>query len=196
MVGASSAGRTDFVASATLVACSSAGCAYGAPPSYPPPPPPTLANGGFEHPLLAAGGGAYRYRPSDAGWTFTGASGVQRNGSAWGAATAPEGTQAGFLQNVAAIAQNIDFPAGDHVLSFRLARRAYASPSGQRQSIRVTVEGAQIGTVITPSLTSFAMFSMPFTIARQGVHLLRIEGLNASGDATVFIDSVTVTRPQ
>ncbi len=42
---------------------------------------PTLANPSFETPSLGSG---YVYTPTGAGWTFTGSSGIQGNGSAWG----------------------------------------------------------------------------------------------------------------
>lgn len=170
--------------------CNAGMCSYEQVPVVvtPPPPPPTLANGGLEYPVLA--GGTYVDRPLAAGWTFTGASGIQRNGSAWRSAPAPEGAQTAYLQNISAMSQNIELAAGSHTLTFKVARRAYASPSTQRQTIRITLDSVQIW-IAAPALTTWSAVTVPFQ-APGGVSLLRLEGLNAVGDATVFLDDVRV----
>jgi hypothetical protein len=55
-------------------------------------------------------------------------------------ANAPNGEQqTGFMYNLGTISQNIDFKqAGDYTLSFYIAARAHALPSGSTQSIMVT----------------------------------------------------------
>ncbi|MDQ2659413.1 MAG: fibronectin type III domain-containing protein, partial [Verrucomicrobiota bacterium] len=55
-----------------------------------------LPNGGFENPAQAS---SFVYNPTGAGWVFAGGAGIQGNGSQWGAANAPEGTQTAFVQN-------------------------------------------------------------------------------------------------
>ena len=50
-----------------------------------------LQDGGFETPVLSGGSSAYVYNPTGTPWVFEGGSGIQRNGSAWGAEDAPEG---------------------------------------------------------------------------------------------------------
>src|SRR5206468_2513406 len=61
-------------------------------------PPPGVNDGGFETPGLDLG--AFQYRPDGTAWTFTGTSGVSRNGSDMTADNpyAPEGVQVAFLQ--------------------------------------------------------------------------------------------------
>ena len=83
-----------------------------------------LTNSGFETPAL--GNGGYQYQPTTTGWVFNSQGGIQRNGSAWGAATAPEGQQTAFLQGGnAQMAQTLNLPAGTYSVSFYAARRAY-----------------------------------------------------------------------
>src|SRR5688500_9063150 len=57
-----------------------------------PASPATVAGGGFEAPATST----YVYRPTA---SFTGASGLAANNSAWQFNTAPEGNQVAFLQN-------------------------------------------------------------------------------------------------
>src|SRR3954464_596558 len=56
---------------------------------------PILIDGSFESPPQ---NGGWTFAPTVSGVTFTGRAGVQGNGSAWGFANAPDGTQTGFLQ--------------------------------------------------------------------------------------------------
>src|SRR5439155_9614140 len=64
--------------------------------------PSSLINPGFEVPSLSSG---YQYNPtgSGVGWSFSSNSGIQGNGSGWGAATADEGTQTAFIQSTSRI---------------------------------------------------------------------------------------------
>ena len=57
---------------------------------------PRAVNCSFETPALIG----YQYNPTAAGigWTFSSSSGIQRNGSTWGAAKAPDGVQTAFVQ--------------------------------------------------------------------------------------------------
>lgn len=48
-----------------------------------------VSNGSFERPVIET----LKYNPTGSGWTFIGNSGIQRNGSAWGADAAPDGVQ-------------------------------------------------------------------------------------------------------
>ena len=57
------------------------------------------------------------------GWTFSGA-GIEGNGSAWSAASAPDGTQAAFVQGTSSIAQTVSLNAGSYTISFQAAQRS------------------------------------------------------------------------
>jgi hypothetical protein len=59
------------------------------------------------------------------------------------------------------------------------------------QPIKVTVDGTQIGSLISPASTSFTAFSIPFSVATTGAHTLTFTGTDAN-DKTTFIDNVTV----
>lgn len=147
-----------------------------------------LANGGFELPVLAAGG--YQFAPAGATWTFSGNAGIQRNGSAWGASTAPEGQQTAFLQGVnAQIGQTISLAAGSYSVSFYAARRAY---QGAAQPLQITVDGIAVGAPIAPVDTNFALYtSASFTVG-AGNHTLQFTTTNPNGDNTSFIDAVVL----
>ena len=147
-------------------------------------PPASLVNPSFEIPALSSG---YQYNPSapGIGWTFTN-SGIQKNGSAWGAAPAPDGTQTAFIQGASTITQTLSLNAGSYTLSFQAARRG-----SQVQPVKVTVDGAQIGSLVSPASTSFSTFSLPFSVAATGAHTITFTGTDPA-DKTTFIDNVTV----
>src|SRR5262249_28261339 len=60
------------------------------------------------------------------------------------------------------------------------------------QPIRVTVDGAQVGSLISPPGTTFTTVSVPFTVASTGSHTIGFAGTD-SADKTTFIDGVAVT---
>jgi hypothetical protein len=152
-------------------------------------PPPSLVNPSFEIPAL---GGGYQYNPNAAGigWTFSPNSGIQGNGSAWGAAPAPNGTQTAFIQGTSTITQTLSLNAGSYTLSFQAARRS-CCVAPYVQPIKVTVDGTQIGSLVSPASTSFAAVSIPFSVATTGAHTLTFTGTDPN-DKTTFIDNVTV----
>jgi hypothetical protein len=149
------------------------------------PPPSSLVNPSFEIPALSGG---YQYNPSapGIGWTFSVNSGIQGNGSAWGAAPAPAGIQTGFIQRTSTITQTLSLNAGSYTLSFQAARRG-----SQVQPVKVTIDGTQIGNLISPASSSFSAFSIPFSVATTGAHTIVFTGTDPN-DKTTFIDSVTV----
>jgi hypothetical protein len=155
-----------------------------------PVPGSTLINASFEVPALGSG---FMYNPSGAGvgWTFTPSSGIQGNGSAWGAAAAPSGTQTAFIQNTSSISQALSLNAGSYTLAFKAAQRPCCL-TPNTQPIQVTVDGTQIGGLVTPASTSFASFNVSFTLAGTGVHTIAFVGTNPNTNAT-FIDAVTLT---
>ena len=72
------------------------------------------------------------------------------------------------------------------MLSFQAAQR-----SGQIQPVKVTVDGAQIGSLVSPPGTAYAAFSIPFSVATSGAHTIAFTGTDPN-DRTTFIDSVAV----
>jgi len=149
-------------------------------------PAASLINPSFETPVLPSGG--YQYNPSTTGigWTFSPNSGIERNGSAWNASSAPDGVQAAFIQSISTISQTLSLNAGSYTLAFKAAQR-----NGQIQPVRVTVDGAQIGSLVSPASISFSSFSIPFSVATSGSHTIVFTGTDPN-DRTTFIDSVTI----
>ena len=152
-------------------------------------PPGSLVNGSFEIPALGSG---FQYNPSASGigWTFSPNSGIQGNGSAWGAAPAPSGTQTAFIQGTGSITQTITLNAGSYTLSFQAAQRS-CCVSPFVQPVKVSVDGTQIGGLISPASTSFAPFSIPFSVGTTGPHTITFTG-TANGDKSTFIDNVNL----
>jgi hypothetical protein len=153
-----------------------------------------LANASFETPNVGTSG--YRYNPTGGSWTFSGDSGIQSNGSAWGAPTAPSGTQTAFLQiyngaNNGSISQTVSFSsAGTYTLYFESALRAYHNGA---ISFNVLVDGTVVGTCSPTSTTSFtAYLTSPFTITAAGNHTVQFKAVGTSVDSSVFIDTVSI----
>ena len=147
-----------------------------------------LTNGGFENPVLGSGG--YQYQPTTTGWVFNSQGGIQRNGSAWRAATASEGQQTAFLQGGnAQMAQTLNLPAGTYSVSFYAARRAH---QGLAQPMQLSIDGIAIGAPTSPASTAFALYTTASFTVSAGSHTLRFTTTNYSGDNTAFVDAVTV----
>ncbi len=153
-----------------------------------PPPATQFVNAGFELPATTN----FTYGPITNGWTFNNRAGVQRNGSAFGAATAPEGVQTAFIQSVngvhGEISQSVSLAAGTYSIKVQAAKR---TSFGGAQTIDVFVGSTHVGS-IAPSSGSFASYTTnTFTVA-QGNHTIKFVGTAASGDSTAFIDSVVI----
>lgn len=148
-----------------------------------PVPAPTVLNAGFETPAVAT----FQYNPSGGDWAFSSGSGVQKNGSAWGATNAPDGVQTGFLQSIAStITQSVNFAASDdYIVRFKAARRA-----SNTQTIEVYIDATLIGTY-TPTSNAFVEFTTSAVAVTSGTHTLKFEGAVA-GDHTAFIDAVSI----
>src|SRR5205085_1650422 len=58
--------------------------------------------------------------------------------------------------------------------------------------VKVTVDGAQVGGFISPSSTSFAPFSVTFSVGTTGPHTIGFTGTDPN-DRSTFIDAVTLT---
>ena len=152
----------------------------------------SIALEGFETPALAPNG--YKYFPTGGAWTFGGTSGngIQRNGSAWGAPTAPEGQQTAFLEDGnAKISKVISLPAGVYNISFHAARRAYGGSVAN--PIQVKINGIAIGAPIAPTGTAFAKYSTSnFPLSSTGQYTLELSSTVAGGAHSTFVDAVVV----
>lgn len=143
-----------------------------------------LANGGFEAPSTAN----YTYGPMTNGWTFDSNAGVEKNGGGFGAANAPEGSQALFLQSTGSVQQSIALSAGTYSVNFRAAKRS----TGGLQSFNVYNDSTLIGT-FSPSSTAFSSYTTGTFTVTSGSHTIKFVGLNA-GDNTDFIDAVNLLQ--
>jgi hypothetical protein len=146
------------------------------------PPVPAIPNGGFEAPVISG----FVMNPQPNVWTFTGGgAGMQANGSAFGAKTAPEGVQTALFQQAASISQSMDFPAGNYAISFKVAQRGT-----QAQTFEVYFDNILIGKV-QPATSDFELFVSDTFTATAGTHKITITGTNAkSGDNSGFVDDV------
>jgi len=155
---------------------------------------PAVINGSFETPSV--GSASYVYNPTGGSWSFTGYSGIQSNGSAWYPAAAPDGTQTAFLQGypgpagAGSISQSVTFPAaGNFALTFQAARRG-----GQVQPLRFSVDGVQIGGLLSASGNSFGLLtSATFSIGTAGPHMLTLSATDNSGDLSTFVDQIALS---
>jgi hypothetical protein len=163
--------------------------AVGIPPAF------GFTNSGFETPSAGTG---YQYDPAGAGWTFSGASGLQGNGSAWGAPAAPYGTQTAFLQSATGmtngnITQAVSFNSpGSYTLAFAAALTAI--PNDAAVSLNVLVDGQVVGTCSPASTTSFTSYvTRPFNIATGGNHIVQFAVVGAAVDSSILIDAIALT---
>lgn len=161
---------------------------------------PTVSNGSFETPRVGSGG--YLYNPTGGGWAFDGTSGIQANGSAWGAADATDGTQTAFLQGYPAqrnptgfgvlgsISQALSFSGvGTYALTFQAAQR-----QGQIQPLKFSVDGVQVGDLLTPVSSSFGLLrTAPFSIGSAGTHTITLSATDNSGDKSTLVDQAKLT---
>jgi hypothetical protein len=146
---------------------------------------PIIADPGFESPSLTS----YSYGPiiSGSSWVFGGNTGIEHNGSAFGAASAPQGTQAAFLQNNHGCIQRAvsGWAAGTHGVTMQVAARG-GSRGGQ--TLQVFLDSVSVGTVTPPS-TSWTSYTSGTTSLGAGTHLVKICG-TVTGDHTAFVDAV------
>jgi hypothetical protein len=151
----------------------------------------TFLNCSFESPHLNS---SYQYDPpaGTTSWIFAAGSGVQGNGSAFHAATAPDGTQAAFIQGQGSMTQAVSLAPGSYTLTLMAARRPEGCCSNPLiQPVMLTVDGIQVGNLISPASTNWQSFSIPVTIATSGPHTFTFTG-TINADMTTFIDRVSI----
>jgi hypothetical protein len=156
------------------------------------PVAPAFNDPGFEQPPVGTGSSAYQYDPTGAPWTYTGIAGVVGNGSAFGDPTAPQGTQAAFLQmGGGSISQSVNFQAGGtYAITFMAAQRA-----NNHQTFNVLFDGDVVGIFENFNSNTYVPLSTDAFSASPGSHTITIEGTNlAGGDNTVFIDQTGISQ--
>jgi hypothetical protein len=159
-------------------------------------PTVTVPDLGFEAPSI--GSGNFQYDPSGAAWTFSGAgpngSGIVANGSGFNNPSAPEGTQAAFVQEYGTISQAVSgFAAGTtYQITFAAAQRPGGNQHGG-ESWNVTANGVVIASFNPgPGATSYVNYTATFT-ATASTETLAFVGTDwVGGDNTVFIDKVQI----
>ncbi len=154
-----------------------------------------IINPSFEIPGLSAGG--LQYRPTLATWVFTGSSGIGANGSAIGVTSAPDGTQAAFIQtNTGDISQAISglMIGNTYYVTFAAAQRPGGLTYGGMEDFSVLWNGTSLGTFL-PSSTSFSFFATAGFTATATSGTLEFKGMDTvGGDQTAFIDATSMTQ--
>lgn len=150
---------------------------------------PRVPEGGFENPVLPA-----RSFNQDNGqigespWFFKGGAGMIANRSAFGAPSAPEGSQAAVFQDDAAIETAVQgFEPGNH---YRLHFSASARASGGN-SLRVSFGGDTLrfdgAEILKPTSKDFQPFASEVFEASAETLTLRIQ---SSGSGSTFCDDI------
>jgi len=160
-----------------------------------------VINSDFSLPSAASAPNKYIEDPptsAQIGWTFSKVggvtSGVQANGSAFGAPAAPDGLpQTAFIDDLNTISQNIDFKLpGDYELSFQIVEFAHGTPAGSVQSVVAYIGGEKKGTYTPKSTTSFNKITIPFTIAKADPAVeLKFAGCGAGSGCTLQTGEAT-----
>lgn len=144
-------------------------------------PTPVVPNGTFELPVISG----FVMNPKPNVWSFYGGGGQQRNGSAFGAAAAPEGVQTGLFQGDSEASQTFTFTAQNLALSFMAAQRGT-----QKQTIDILFDDVVIGS-FQPTSSVWAKYATKTFTATAGDHKLTIKGTNTfGGDNSAFVDDL------
>ena len=159
------------------------------------PPALGIANPAFALPNVGSGGS--QYNPTGGSWTFSGDSGVQANGSSWGAPPAPSGNQTAFLQvynggNNGTFSQTVTLPAaGTYTLSLYAALRGAPFNNGAIP-LNVLVNGTVVGNFSPTSTTSFTLYTATFPISTAGSYTIQLAAAGTASDSTIFVSSVGI----
>lgn len=144
-------------------------------------PTPVVPNGTFELPVISG----FVMNPQPNVWSFAGGGGQQKNGSAFGAATAPEGVQTGLFQGDSQAYQTFTFTTQHLAVSLMAAQRGT-----QKQTLDILIDDVVVGT-IQPTSAVWAKYATPTFAVTAGDHKLTIKGTNTfGGDNSAFVDDV------
>ena len=150
---------------------------------------------GFESPDI----GSARRPTSTTQWVLPGrsadlqASLGTRAPSRSGNPNAPQGSQVAFIQITGSASQVVTLAAGVYSISLDAAQRAIG-PSNQ--TIEVLVDDVPVSN-ITPTGTSYALYTTTTFTASAGSHTIEILGLDPhGGDNTALVDLVSIVAAQ
>ncbi|MBL9175610.1 MAG: choice-of-anchor D domain-containing protein, partial [Verrucomicrobiales bacterium] len=152
-----------------------------------------LTNAGFESPALGVAASAFS--PGGTGWTIGNAAGVARNGSPWFSATAPEGTQAAFLQRNlpgSFVARTQNFPEpGNYTIRFSLVRRGLGY---EANDVEVRMDDVSLGRVSNTLQSDdvWRTFTVDYDCTVPGNHNLSFVGVRSGGDYTSALDDIQI----
>lgn len=124
--------------------------------------------------------------------TYSGGSGIQANGSAWGFADAPNGTQTAFIQSYNDVGGSISIAlngltAGqEYSVSFDLAARPYGGADP------LTVSAGNSSGMFTITNTAWSTHSIDFMAPESGTADLKFLGSTLDGDSSVGLDAVSI----
>jgi len=153
--------------------------------------PTNLADASFETPVVSNGG--LQYNPVGSPWTYSGSAGLAGNNSIFtsGYASAPEGSQAAFIQGLGSISQSVTFPAGTYSISFYAALRGN-SLVGQ-QTFEVLVDGKVVATFDNLTATNYTVLTTPSFTVPSGKHIIAFRGTDLNGgDNPVVLDQIAI----
>lgn len=165
-----------------------------------------VTHGSFETPDIGTSSFAYNINAAGGAWTFTGNAGLIDPPSGFGAPSAPDGSQIGFLQaepssssNFGAFSQTVNLSAtGTYFLSYQDAGRFSGTGGNGNLSYEILLDS----TVIVDNVATTT--SQPFT-ARQfqfpataGSYTLtfRVDPTQTLGSDAAFFDQVSVSIPE
>ncbi len=136
----------------------------------------------------------YAYAPAgDARWTWSGAAGVQRNGSGLGA-DAPKGVQTAFLRSAnstpSRFSSQITLDAGTYRVRFKAAQRL----SSGGVPIQIKLDNTVLGAPLSPASTAFEIYrSVPFQVNAAGsTYRLELGTDSVGGNAMSLIDAILI----
>ena len=68
--------------------------------------------------------------------------------------------------------------------------KAARRPSNEIQPVKVSINGMQLGNLITPANENYEVYTSAFFTVAAGQHTLRLEATNGVSDKSTFIDNV------
>lgn len=153
-----------------------------------------VGNSSFENPTVGASG--YIYNPTGTAWTFTNSSGIAGNGGPFYAGSAPDGTQAAFIQSnvntgISSISQTITgLTIGmAYQVAFYIASRPGTFGS---TPVNVMFGSSNLGSY-TNTGTSFVAQNSSTYVASATSAVLKFTATNVvGGDNDVALDAVSV----
>ena len=162
---------------------------YEAPGAY-----ETLQDGGFEAVFSDPDANRYEYAPSGTPWTCSSSAGYSKAATAFtgGNPTHPEGTQVLLLQKTGQASQRLLLNAGTYTIFFYAAQRKNSGT--QIQQLQILLGGISRG-IFQPSPSgAYEPFTTTFTLPVRTTYVLTLKGLIGTGDNTVFVDDLRITK--